>query len=216
MGMSIQEILAAQQRAASATRKYKPAPFRNSGSGAKKTVAELLKAQQTSAKATRKPVAVQPIPPAAKSNIAELIEQQRITAAAQKPATSGVSHAISASQKATVDAIKEAYKKFIAKLDKELAGQEWFAGNGAADKPVDKPQEPEHQEPIFTPNVPDTMEVVIEPQNERSAVNGISVGEEMGGQVAVSARPKRKRRTKAVKQETVGDAQSPVNCDTEA
>jgi hypothetical protein len=46
------------------------------------------------------------------------------------------------------------------------------------------------------------MEVVIEPQVAPSDVNGISVGEEMGGQVAVSTRPKRRRRVKIAKQDT--------------
>ena len=194
MGMSIQDILKAQQRAASATRKFKPAPFRkpepNVGN---RTVQDLLKAQQTTASATRKAPVATAVKPEPKSNVAELIERQRVTAAAQKAATSGISPVLSSNQKAVVDAVREQYKKFLAKLDKELAGQELRMTPPPAPAP-----EPE---PIFTPNVPGNMEVVIEPQVGPSDVNGISVGEEMGGQVAVSTRPKRRRRIKIAKQD---------------
>ena len=174
MGMSIQDIIKAQQRAASATRKFKTVPFRK---------------------------------PEPKSNVAELIERQRVIVAAQKAATSGISPALSSSQKAVVDAVREQYKKFLAKLDEELAGQELRMPPPPAPKaPVDeKPELAPEPEPIFTPNVPGNMEVVIEPQVGPSDVNGISVGEEMGGQMAVSARPKRNRKTKPAKQESIAE-----------
>lgn len=208
MGMSIQDILKAQQRAASATRKFKPAPFRKTEPKAgNRTVQDLLKAQQTAASATRKAPVATAAKPEPNSNVAELIERQRVTAAAQKAATSGISPVLSSNQKAVVDAIREQYKKFLAKLDKELAGQELRMTPPPVHKaPVDeKPAPTPEPEPIFTPNVPGNMEVVIEPQVGPSDVNGISVGEEMGGQVAVSARPKRKRRTKPAKQEATAE-----------
>ena len=204
MGMSIQDILKAQQRAASATRKFKPAPFRkpepNVGN---RTVQDLLKAQQTTASATRKAPVATAVKPEPKSNVAELIERQRVTAAAQKAATSGISPVLSSNQKAVVDAIREQYKKFLAKLDKELAGQELRMTPPPALKApvVEKTAPAPDPEPIFTPNVPGNMEVVIEPQVCPSDVNGISVGEELGGQVAVSTRPKRRRRIKIAKQD---------------
>lgn len=208
MGMSIQDILKAQQRAVSATRKVKPAPFRkpepNVGN---RTVQDLVKAQQTAASVTRKSPVATTAEPEPKSNVAEIIERQRAIVAAQKAATSGISPALSSSQKAVVDAVREQYKKFLAKLDEELAGQELRMTPPPAPKaPVDEKPEPAPEpEPIFTPNVPGNMEVVIEPQVGPSGVNGISVGEEMGGQVAVSTRPKRKRRIKLAKQDATAE-----------
>ena len=204
MGMSIQDILKAQQRAASATRKFKPAPYRKPEPNAgNRTVQDLLKAQQTAASATRKTPVATAVKSEPNSNVAELIERQRVIAAAQKAATSGISPVLSSNQKAVVDAVREQYKKFLTKLDKELAEQELrMTPPPAPNAPVEeKPTPVPEPEPIFTPNVPGNMEVVIEPQVGPSDVNGISVGEEMGGQVAVSTRPKRRRRTKIAKQD---------------
>lgn len=207
MGMSIQEILAAQQRAAKATCKYKASVVRKPVSKpAPTSVQALLKAQQATANATRK-VIVPPSPAAqAKTaSVAELIERQRITAAAQKAPTSGVSPVLSANQKAVIDSIRDRYKTFLAKLDKELAGQELFMT-----PPAPAPVEEKLAEPIFTPNVPTSENLVVEAAEAPAGVNGISVGEEMGGQVAITARPKRKRKAKAVNQESVPTAETPA------
>ena len=205
MGMSIQDILKAQQRAASATRKYKPAPYRKPEPNAgNRTVQDLLKAQQTAASATRKTPVATAAKPEPNSNVAELIERQRVIAAAQKAATSGISPVLSSNQKAVVDAVREQYKKFLTKLDKELAEQELRMTPPPAPAPAPEP------EPIFTPNVPGNMEVVIEPQVAPPDVIVVSVGEEMGGQVAVSTRPKRRRRVKIAKQDTTAVEESAV------
>lgn len=199
MGMSIQEILAAQQRAAKATCKYKAPVVRKPVSKpASNSVQSLLKAQQATANATRK-VIVQPSPAAqAKTaSVAELIERQRITAAAQKAPTSGLSPVLSADQKAVIDSIRERYKTFLDKLDKELAGQELFMTPPAPVSAEEKPAEP-----IFTPNVPASEDLVVEAAKVPVGVNGISVGEELGGQVVITARPKRNRKAKAVNQES--------------
>lgn len=207
MGMSIQEILAAQQRAAKATCKYKAPVVRKPVSKpAPTSVQALLKAQQATANATRK-VIVPPSPAAqAKTaSVAELIERQRITAAAQKAPTSGVSPVLSANQKAVIDSIRSRYETFLAKLDKELEGQELFMP-----QPAPAPVEEKPAEPIFTPNIPASENLVVEAAEAPAGVNGISVGEEMGGQVAITARPKRKRKAKAVNQESEPAAETPA------
>lgn len=194
MGMSIKDILAAQQRATNATRKYNPPPpMRKLATKPNtQTVRDVLSAQQMAANATRKPT-VAPAPnPVQSKTIAEIIEKQRVTAAAQKSATSGINPVLSSNQKAVIDDIRARYNKFIEKLGQELAGQELFM------TPPPE-QAPKKEEPIFTPNVPENAEVVIEAQEVPAAVNGISVGEEMGGQVSVAVRPKRKRKAKATK-----------------
>lgn len=207
MGMSIQEILAAQQRAAKATCKYKAPVVRKPVSKpAPSSVQALLKAQQATANATRK-VIVPPSPAAqAKTaSVAELIERQRITAAAQKAPTSGVSPVLSANQKAVIDSIRERFKTFLAKLDKELAGQELFMP-----PPAPAPVEEKPTEPIFTPNIPASENLVVEAAEAPAGVNGISVGEELGGQVAITTRPKRKRKAKVVNQESEATAETPA------
>lgn len=207
MGMSIQEILAAQQRAAKATCKYKaPVVRKPAAKPASTPVRDLLKAQQAAANATRK-VVVQPSPAAQTktASVAELIERQRITAAAQKAPTSGVSPVLSANQKAVIDSIRERYKTFLAKLDKELEGQELFMPPPAPAPVKEKPAEP-----IFTPNVPASENIVVEAAEAPAGVNGISVGEEMGGQVAITVRPKRKRKAKVVNQESEPAAETPA------
>ena len=207
MGMSIQEILAAQQRAAKATckpqtplvRKPVAKPVHNS-------VQDLIKSQQATVNATRKVIVPQsPDTRARAASVAELVERQRITAAAQKAPTSGVSPVLSANQKAVIDSIRERYKTFLAKLDKELAGQELFMP-----PPAPAPVEEKPAEPIFTPNILASETLVVEAAEAPAGVNGISVGEEMGGQVAITVRPKRKRKAKAVNQESEPAATTPA------
>lgn len=199
MGMSIQEILAAQQRAAKATCKYKVLPVRKPvAKQAPNSAQDLIKAQQATVNATRKVIVPQsPDTQAKTASVAELIERQRITAAAQKASTSGVSPALSADQKAVIDSIRERYKTFLAKLDKELAGQELFMS-----PPAHAPVEEKPAEPLFTPNIPAIENLVVEAAEAPAGANGISVGEELGGQVVITARPKRNRKAKAVNQES--------------
>ena len=207
MGMSIQEILAAQQRAAKATCKYKALPVRKPvAKQAPNSAQDLIKAQQATVNATRK-VIVPPSPDtrARAASVAELVERQRITAAAQKAPTSGVSPVLSANQKAVIDSIRERYKTFLAKLDKELGGQELFMP-----PPAPAPVEEKPAEPIFTPNILTSETLVVEAAEAPAGVNGISVGEEMGGQVAITVRPKRKRKAKAVNQESEPAATTPA------
>lgn len=208
MGMSIQEILAAQQRAAKATCKYKDLPVRKPASKpvAPNSVQDLIKAQQAAVNATRKVIVPQsPDTRARAASVAELVERQRITVAAQKAATSGLSPVLSADQKAVIDSIRERYKTFLAKLDKELEGQELFMA-----PPALAPVEEKPSEPIFTPNVPTSEDLVVEAVEAPAGVNGISVGDELGGQVAVAVRPKRKRKAKSVNQESEPAVETPA------
>lgn len=191
MGMTIQEILAAQQRAVKATCKYKVPLVRKSASNpAPNSVQAMLKEQQATTNAT---------------SVAELIERQRIIAAAQKSPTSGVNQVLSDKQKAVIDSIREQYKTFLTKLDKELAAQELFMP-----PPVSTPVEEKPTELIFTPNVPASEGFVFEAAEAPAGVNGISVGEEMGGQLAITVRPKRKRKAKAVEQESESIVETPT------
>lgn len=207
MGMSIQEILAAQQRAAKATCKYKDLPVRKPApKPVHNSVQDLIKAQQATVNATRKVIVPQsPDTRARAASVAELVERQRITVAAQKAATSGLSPVLSAEQKAVIDSVRERYKTFLAKLDKELAGQELFMTPPATVSAEEKPTEP-----IFAPNVPASEDLVVEAAQAPAGVNGISVGEELGGQVAIAVRPKRKRKAKAVNQESEQPAEAPA------
>lgn len=186
--MTIQEILAAQQRASNATRKAVTA--RPAVKPAGNSVADILAAQRKASEAARKVIAVQGAKPAQNNSVAEIIARQRATAAAQKAATAGISPVLSGEQKAIIESIKERYHAFLAKLDQELAGQELFMAPPAVE------QAP--AEPIFAPNVPANAEVVVD---ANPVANGISVGSEMGGQVTVSTRPKRQRKPKAVAKE---------------
>ena len=207
MGMSIQEILAAQQRAAKATCKHQtPLVRKPVAKQAPNSAQDLIKAQQATVNATRK-VIVPPSPDtrARAASVAELVERQRITAAAQKAPTSGVSPVLSANQKAVIDSIRERYKTFLAKLDKELEGQELFMP-----QPAPAPVEEKPAEPIFTPNILASETLVVEAAEAPAGVNGISVGEELGGQVAITARPKRKRKAKVVNQESEATAETPA------
>ena len=192
--MTIQEILAAQQRASNATRKAVPA--RPAVKPAGNSVADILAAQRKASEAARKVIAVQGAKPAQNNSVAEIIARQRATAAAQKAATAGISPVLSGEQKAIIESIKERYHAFLAKLDQELAGQELFMAPPAAEQAPATEQTP--AEPIFAPNVPANAEVVVD---ANPVANGISVGSEMGGQVTVSTRPKRQRKPKAVAKE---------------
>jgi len=188
MGMSIQEILAAQQRAANATRKNRPEPFRKTGSSpGTRTVKEMLEAQQITANATRKPVSAPAPNPTGNPNVAELIAQQRQIVESQKAASSGLSH-LSSEQKHIIDDVKARYNEFIAKLDKELGNQEWKMEPPVTSEAADAPEQ------FFTPNVPDDLEAVAEKRENMPDVNGISVGDEMGGQVTMPVRMKRRTR----------------------
>ena len=207
MGMSIQEILAPQQRAAKATCKHQtPLVRKPVAKPVHNSVQDLIKSQQATVNATRKVIVPQsPDTRARAASVAELVERQRITAAAQKAPTSGVSPVLSANQKAVIDSIRERYKTFLAKLDKELAGQELFMP-----PPAPAPVEETPAEPIFTPNILASETLVVEAAEAPAGVNGISVGEEMGGQVAITVRPKRKRKAKAVNQESEPAATTPA------
>ena len=207
MGMSIQEILAAQQRAAKATCKHQtPLVRKPVAKPVHNSVQDLIKSQQATVNATRKVIVPQsPDTRARAASVAELVERQRITAAAQKAPTSGVSPVLSANQKAVIDSIRERYKTFLAKLDKELAGQELFMP-----PPAPAPVEEKPAEPIFTPNILASETLVVEAAEAPAGVNGISVGEEMGGQVAITVRPKRKRKANAVNQESEPAATTPA------
>ena len=197
MGMSIQEILAAQQRAAKATCKHQtPLVRKPVAKPVHNSVQDLIKSQQATVNATRKVIVPQSLDTRARAaSVAELVERQRITAAAQKAPTSGVSPVLSANQKAAIDSIRERYKTFLAKLDKELEGQELFMP-----QPAPAPVEEKPAEPIFTPNILASETLVVEAAEAPAGVNGISVGEELGGQVVITARPKRNRKAKAVNQ----------------
>ena len=207
MGMSIQEILAAQQRAAKATCKHQtPLVRKPVAKPVHNSVQDLIKSQQATVNATRKVIVPQsPDTRARAASVAELVERQRITAAAQKAPTSGVSPVLSANQKAVIDSIRERYKTFLAKLDKELEGQELFMP-----QPAPAPVEEKPAEPIFTPNILASETLVVEAAEAPAGVNGISVGEELGGQVAITARPKRKRKAKVVNQESEATAETPA------
>jgi hypothetical protein len=207
MGMSIQEILAAQQRAVKATCKRQTPLVRKPAAGqTPNSVQDLIKAQQATVNATRKVIVPQsPAIQARAASVAELVERQRITVAAQKAATSGLSPVLSADQKAVIDSIRERYKTFLDKLDKELAGQELFMAPPATVSAEEKPAEP-----IFAPNVSASEDLVVEAAQAPAGVNGISVGEELGGQVAIAVRPKRKRKAKAVNQESEPTDETPA------
>ena len=77
-------------------------------------------------------------------------------------------------------------------------------------QPAPAPGEEKPAEPIFTPNLPASENLVVEAVEAPAGVNGISVGEELGGQVAITARPKRKRKAKVVNQETEPTAEKPA------
>lgn len=198
MGMSIQEILAAQQRAVNAKRQASPPQHRAPApKPAGNTVQDILAAQQRLVAARAKVVPPPAPKPATVNSVAQIIEQQRVAVAAKAAATAGVNPALSTDQKTVIESIRARYNVFLDKLDKELAGQQLFMTPPA--------------EPIFTPNVPSDTEVTVESQPAPAEANGISVGEEMGGQVKISARPKRPRKTKSVKVEPAAETKEPAS-----
>lgn len=138
------------------------------------SIQQILAAQRAAVAATRKVVTPPPARAEHGNSVAEIVERQRAIVAAQK-AASGMNPLLSREQKAIIESVREKYNKFIAKLDAELGGAELFM--------------PKPGEPIFSPNVPGNTEVTIETHDGDSAANGISVGDEMGGQVTFSARP---------------------------
>ena len=73
-----------------------------------------------------------------------------------------------------------------------------------------KHEEEKPAEPLFTPNIPASENLVVEAAEAPAGANGISVGEELGGQVVITARPKRNRRAKAVNQESGPTAETPA------
>ena len=76
--------------------------------------------------------------------------------------------------------------------------------------PAHAPVEEKPAEPLFTPNIPASENLVVEAAEAPAGANGISVGEELGGQVVITARPKRNRRAKAVNQESGPTAETPA------
>jgi hypothetical protein len=206
MGISIQDILAVQHRAAKATRKSNiPLVIKPASNPAPISIQNMLKAQQVTVNATRAvSVPSSPDTQAKAASVAELIERQRITADAQKAPTSVVSQSLSINQKAVIDSIREQYKTFLTKLDKELGEPELFMST-----PAPAPVEEKPIEPFFAPNVPASEGLVVEAAEAPAGVNGISVGEEMGGQVVITVRPKRKRKTKAMEQVSESTVETP-------
>ena len=175
MAMSIKEILMAQQRAANSCKKPKPVPYKKTVPVKDSNIKSILDAQRNVCK---HPTPVAPKPVTQKNtSISDIIARQRVAAVAQK-VTSGINPGLSRAQAAD-----------IAKIEKELAAEEakCIPANAANTEPV------VNETPIFTPNVSETTEVVMESQPVQTDINGISVGEEMGGQVTVSTRSKRRR-----------------------
>lgn len=177
--MSVKDIIAAQQRAAKASKKVN-IPARPAQKIVKSTV-DLLAQQRKTAAATNKfNAAKQDAPATAASNsVKELIAAQRRAAEADKAGKAAQAAANNApkANEAIINKYKEDYKKFLAKLEKEIA----------AGEPM-----------FFTPNIPKTAEAepVVEVKEASPDVNGISVGEEAGGAVEIKVKPKRPRRPK--------------------
>lgn len=188
MGLSIQEILAAQNRAAKATKKPIAAPAPKPAG--QKSISDVLAAQRAAAHVGAKP-AVAPKPESLESKVSDIIaNQQRVVAEQKAFHTNGVSPMTSAEQKAVIESVRARYDEFIKKLDKELEGQELY---------MESPAEPKaEEEPVFNPVAP---EVVMEPVAPDAPVNGISLGDEMGGQVAIVPRSRRRRRVRGEKAE---------------
>ena len=192
--MSIQEVLAAQQRAANACRKPKAVPYNKTiVPSANHAIKDILAAQQKACKPTIKPA---PAPkPAQSESIAAIIAKQRATAAAQKAAGSGFHPGLTEAQKADIAAIRVKYQTFLAEIEKELAAEDAKRIQAPTEPVVAK--DPVVEVPPFTPSVPEEMEVVVKTTESAPDVNGISVGDEMGGQVIVTTRPKARRKRKA-------------------
>ena len=188
--MTIQEILAAQNRAANLCRKGKPAAYSKPVAKPTDSVPDILAAQRNACarKAAPTQVPVKEI----SAGVASIIEKQCAAVAAQKGEA-----ALSKSQKEIIDDVKKRYNKFLKKLDKELEGQELRMPQPVdIVKPVEPVAEPETEQAgkVFVPNFPAGPEVAVEPVAPGSPVNGISVGDEMGGQVAIGTRSRRRRK----------------------
>ena len=193
MGLSIQEILAAQNRAANATKKPVAAPAPKPAE--QKSISDVLAAQRAAAHVGAKP-AVAPKPEPRESKVSDIIaNQQRVVAEQKAFHTNGVSPMTSAEQKAVIESVRARYDEFIKKLDKELEGQELYMESPAEPKAEEPKAE---EEPVFNPVAP---EVVMEPVAPDAPVNGISLGDEMGGQVAMVPRSRRRRRVRGEKAE---------------
>ena len=201
MAMSIKDVLAAQQRAANACKKPKPAPYKKAVPVHSGGIRDILEAQRrTCAHNTPAPAPVKPAAP--KSTVAEIIARQRATAASQK-VTGGINPSLTRAQTADVANIKARYESFLVKIEKQLAEED---AKRIKEAPVPEVVDAVVAVPPFTPNVPEEMEIVVDVPAPESDVNGISVGEEMGGQVTVSTRARRRNRKRkaAAEGEQVG------------
>ena len=201
MAMSIKDVLAAQQRAANACKKPKPAPYKKAVPVQSGGIKDILEAQRrTCAHNTPAPSPVKPAAP--KSTVAEIIARQRATAASQK-VTGGINPSLTRAQTADVANIKARYESFLVKIEKQLAEED---AKRIKEAPVPEVVDAVVAVPPFTPNVPEEMEIVVDVPAPESDVNGISVGEEMGGQVTVSTRARRRNRKRkaAAEGEQVG------------
>ena len=195
--MSIKEIIAAQQRAAQASKKPNT-PARSAQQIAKSTV-DLIAQQRKAAAATNKfNAAKQPLPPApAQSNsVKELIAAQQRAAEADKAAREArvnANHNPKANE-AIINKYRAEYTKFLEKLENETANSE----------PL-----------LFTPNIPKQVsaETVVEVKEASPDVNGISVGEEAGGTVEIKMKPKRPRRPKKANTTAVVEPEVAPNSD---
>jgi hypothetical protein len=190
--MTIQEILAAQNRAANLCKKDRAVPY-SKQTPAKKasSVQDILAAQRGACahKATTAPAR----PAATSSSVADIIEKQKATAAAQKGSVY-----LNASQKEIIEDVKKRYNAFLEKLDRELDGQTLMMprpGENVAVEEKAPAAEKEPEQGVFVPAMPaGPTDVALEPVSPESPVNGISVGDEMGGQVAVTVHPRRRRK----------------------
>lgn len=186
--MDIKDILRAQQRAAQASKKAKPASVRTA---IVKHTSELLAEQRKLAQAAQKgkPKHV-PVPkPANQPSVAQLVAAQKMVADAQAAAKKQAAGANQAPA-AIIEKYKEEYNDFLKKLEEQI----------------------QTAEPVFVPNVnPETTQVEVKEVEPavNPDVNGISVGEEAGGAVEIVVKPKRRvRKPRIAPQEPV--AEEPV------
>jgi len=177
--MTIQEILAAQKKASDASRKARPAPVPTPA--ARSTVSEVLAAQRMAA-SRHKPAAPVSNPGQPNHTVAEIIERQRATAAAQQAERNA--RGIANENSAVISELKSRYQAFLNELEAELGDEQL----------------------VFVPNVPDNAEPVMVPAAENPAINGISVGSESGESVAIVMKPATKKRGSKKKREAVVEA----------
>ncbi len=190
MAMSIKDVLAAQQRAANACKKPKPAPYKKAFPVQSGGIKDILEAQRRTTCAHNTPAPAPVKPAAPKSTVAEIIARQRATAASQK-VTGGINPSLTRAQMADVANINARYESFLVKIEKQLAEED---AKRIKEAPAPEVVDAVVSVPPFTPNVPEEMEIVVDVPAPESDVNGISVGEEMGGQVTVSTRDRRRNR----------------------